>query len=62
MTLDEVPFEVRDGDYVVSTDPARIDIGYVHAFLANSYWSPGIPRDVVARAIGLAILRPARRY
>lgn len=44
-------FELRDGEYVVSDDPARIDIAYVHAFLAASYWSPGIPRDVVARAI-----------
>jgi GNAT superfamily N-acetyltransferase len=44
-------YEVRDADHVVSDDPARLDIDYVHAFLFNSYWSPGIPRDVVARAI-----------
>ena len=44
-------FELREGDHVVSDDPARLDIAYVHAFLTESYWSPGIPRDVVARAI-----------
>ena len=44
-------YELRDADYVVSDDPARLDIAYVHAFLTKSYWSPGIPRDVVARAI-----------
>lgn len=44
-------YEVRDADYVVSDDPARLDIDYVHAFLVNSYWASGIPRAVVARAI-----------
>jgi GNAT superfamily N-acetyltransferase len=44
-------YEVPDADYVISDDPSRLDIDYVHAFLAKSYWSPGIPRDVVARAI-----------
>ncbi len=44
-------FELRDGDYAVSTDPARIDIAYVHAFLTAAYWSNGIPRELVERAI-----------
>jgi GNAT superfamily N-acetyltransferase len=44
-------YEVRDADYVVSDDPARLDIDDVHAFLVNSYWASGNPRDVVARAI-----------
>ncbi len=35
----------------VSTDPARLDLGRIHRFLSNAYWSPGIPRDVVQRAI-----------
>ncbi len=48
-------FELRDGNHVVSDDPARLDIAYVHAFLVNSYWSPGIPRDVVARAIASSL-------
>ena len=40
----------RDG-FTVSTDPARLAIGVIHAFLARSYWSPGVPEEVVARAI-----------
>ena len=41
--------EERDG-YTVSTDPARLDLDAMHAFLTRCYWSPGIPREVVARA------------
>jgi len=37
--------------YEVSTDPARLDVDAVHAFLKTSYWATGIPRDVVERAI-----------
>ena len=37
--------------YEISTDPARFDIDAIHAFLTQSYWSPGIPRATVARAI-----------
>jgi GNAT superfamily N-acetyltransferase len=32
-------------------DKARIDVAQVHAWLASSYWSPGIARSVVERAI-----------
>ena len=39
----------------VSTDPADIDVAAVHAFLAGSYWSPGIPRSVVERAIASSL-------
>jgi len=38
--------------YSVSTDKSRLDVDAIHAYLANeSYWSPGIPRSVVNRAI-----------
>jgi len=33
-------------------NPARLDIARVHGWLSSSYWSPGIARDVVERAIG----------
>ena len=36
--------------YEISTDPARLDIGAMHAYLTRSYWSPGIPRETVERA------------
>lgn len=37
--------------YEVSTDRERLDIARIHGFLTRAYWSPGIPRDVVERAI-----------
>ena len=37
--------------YDISTDPSRLQLDAIHAYLARSYWSPGIPRDVVARGI-----------
>ncbi|HKW94285.1 MAG TPA: GNAT family N-acetyltransferase [Methylomirabilota bacterium] len=43
--------ELRDGDIVVSTDRARLDLDTVHGFLTGSYWAGGIPREVVERSI-----------
>jgi GNAT superfamily N-acetyltransferase len=39
-------------EYEISTDPRRLDLDVIYNFLANdSYWSPGIPRQIVERAI-----------
>ena len=38
-------------DITVSLDARRLDVDAIHAFLTTTYWSPGISRDVVARAI-----------
>ena len=43
--------ERQRGDYTISTDPARLDIAAIHAFLSRSYWAAGVPRAVVARAL-----------
>jgi len=40
----------RDG-YIISTDKARFDVAAIHSYLTRSYWSPGIPRAVVEKAI-----------
>ena len=32
-------------------DKARLDVAQVHAWLASSYWCPGIERGVLERAI-----------
>lgn len=37
--------------YEISTDRARLDRRAVHAFLTESYWSPGVPFEVVDRSI-----------
>jgi GNAT superfamily N-acetyltransferase len=45
----------HDG-YEIDDDPGRLDIDAIHAFLArDAYWSPGIPRDVLVRAIAGAL-------
>jgi ribosomal protein S18 acetylase RimI-like enzyme len=46
-----VTHELREGDYTASDDPVRIDVAYVHGWLTKSYWSAGIPRQTVERAI-----------
>jgi N-acetylglutamate synthase-like GNAT family acetyltransferase len=39
-------------NYEISTDLRRLNIDVIHHFLAKeSYWSPGIPRGIVQRAI-----------
>ena len=42
--------EDADG-YEISSDPARLDVDSMHAYLTRSYWSPGVPRDIVERAL-----------
>jgi GNAT superfamily N-acetyltransferase len=37
--------------YEISTDRARLDVGLIHEFLRSSYWSPGVPREVVEKSI-----------
>lgn len=36
--------------YEISDDASRLDVDAIHAYLARSYWSPDIPRDIVERA------------
>jgi GNAT superfamily N-acetyltransferase len=37
--------------YEITTDPSRLDLDALHAFLSTSYWSPGIPRATLERAV-----------
>jgi GNAT superfamily N-acetyltransferase len=37
--------------YEISSDPTHLDIDAIHAYLTRSYWSPGISRDIVERAV-----------
>jgi GNAT superfamily N-acetyltransferase len=43
--------EHRRGEFLISTDPARLDLDLIYEFLTNCYWAKGIPREVVARSI-----------
>jgi GNAT superfamily N-acetyltransferase len=42
---------MRRGEYTITTDRHRLDLQAVHDFLTGSYWSPGVPVEIVARAI-----------
>jgi GNAT superfamily N-acetyltransferase len=44
----------KDG-YEVSADRPRLDLDAVHDFLSQSYWSPGIPRELMERGISNSI-------
>lgn len=37
--------------YRITDDPEAVDLQVVHAFLSQSYWARGIPRETVARAV-----------
>lgn len=41
---------VGDG-YILSDDPARLQPAEIHAYLTRSYWSPGIGRALVEKAM-----------
>ena len=43
------------GEFEISTDPARIDLNRVHEFLTISYWAREIPVEIVRRSIENAL-------
>jgi len=43
--------ESQRGEFLISTDRARLDLDVIHRFLTNCYWAKGIPREIVARSI-----------
>ena len=44
--------EQQTGDYLISTDPSRLDRAMIHAWLSQrSYWAEGIPREIVDRSL-----------
>ncbi|HNG92862.1 MAG TPA: GNAT family N-acetyltransferase [Acidobacteriota bacterium] len=38
-------------EYVISDDPARMDVAVVHGYLTRSYWAAGVPLEIVRRSI-----------
>jgi ribosomal protein S18 acetylase RimI-like enzyme len=47
----EAVTESRRNGFLISTDPALLDLNVIHGFLTNCYWAKGIPRELVERAI-----------
>lgn len=46
-----MPYERRQDDFTVSTDPHRLNLDAIHAALTRMYWSEGIPKEIVERAL-----------
>ncbi len=45
-------YESQRDEYLISTDPARLDIEVIYDYLHNAaYWSQGRPRDVIEKSI-----------
>lgn len=44
-------YEVRQDHFLIHTDPALLDLDVIHDYLYHSYWSPGIPRELVEQGI-----------
>jgi len=43
--------EWKQNEFVVSTDPAKLDVKAIHAFLTRAYWSEQMPLEVIERAL-----------
>jgi GNAT superfamily N-acetyltransferase len=45
-------YEVRHDNILISDDRALLDRALIHRFLSErTYWAPGVPREIVERAI-----------
>jgi GNAT superfamily N-acetyltransferase len=42
---------VSKDDFSISTDKNKLDIDFIQAFLARTYWAEGIPKEVVIKSI-----------
>jgi GNAT superfamily N-acetyltransferase len=47
----DAPCSVRRGRHEFATARERLDLDVIHAFLVESCWSPGIPRETVERGV-----------
>ncbi len=43
--------EWRHGEFTVSDERARLDLGVIHGYLRRSYWAQDIPLEVVERSL-----------
>lgn len=44
-------FERTKDDYLISTDRAKIDIQKMRDYIAGTYWSEGIPLEIMQKAV-----------
>ena len=51
MNDEEIVYEYHRKGLTISTNPDLLDIDMIHAFVSNSYWARGMPKDLVKKAI-----------
>lgn len=39
------------GDYIITTDKAKMDTDFIHGYLTRSYWAEGITKEIVLKSI-----------
>jgi GNAT superfamily N-acetyltransferase len=44
-------YELRRGSHMISTDPRRLDLDVIYAYLSQSYWAAGRSREQMARSL-----------
>lgn len=50
------PQMFRRNDFLISTEPGKIDVDMVHHYLAHeSYWASGITRQIVERSLSYSL-------
>lgn len=47
--------ERSNGPYTISTDPARLDLDAIYAYLSRSYWAQGRSRDAVQQSLARSL-------
>jgi GNAT superfamily N-acetyltransferase len=45
------PYEAQQDNYLISTDPAKLDLGIIHGYLSTSYWAENIPFAIVEKSV-----------
>ncbi len=43
--------EEHRGEFVLTSDPSRMDMAVVHGYLSRAYWCEGLPRETLERAM-----------
>ena len=43
-------YSVSQNEFNISTDKSKLDLTYIHEFLSQSYWSPGVSFETVKKA------------
>jgi GNAT superfamily N-acetyltransferase len=46
-----IHFETIQDEYAISTDLGKLDVDAIYAYLSQSYWAAGRPREVIVKSL-----------